>query len=95
MAVARMRSAYEKELHLCAGVCQEQQAGLRLNAIQVGRGTHYSFNNFDSTGLVTTLCFICSAEMVVLCFTSQSLAAVPRFRNQNFGFFIIFKLYNV
>lgn len=66
MVVVRMQSAYVKELHLCAAVCLEQQAGLRLNAIQVGQGTHYSFNNIDYTGLVTTLCFICSAEMVVL-----------------------------
>lgn len=84
-----------KELLLCAAVCQEQQAGLRLSAIQVGQGTHYSFNNFDSTGLVTTLCVICSAEVVVLCFTSESPAIVPRFRGQNFGFLVIFKLSHV
>ena len=66
MVVVKMQSAYVKELHLCAAVCLEQQAGLRLSAIQVGQGTHYSFNTIDYTGLVKTLCFICSAEMVVL-----------------------------
>jgi hypothetical protein len=66
MVVVRMQSAYVKELPLSAGVCLEQQAGLRLSAIQVGQGAHYSFNSIDFTGLVTTLCFICSAEMVVL-----------------------------
>jgi len=93
MVVVRMQSAYVKELHLCAAVCLEQQAGLRLSATQVGQGTHYSFNNIVYTGLVTTLCFICSAEMVVLYLFHKVLQ--PRSSNQNFGFLVTFKLYNV
>jgi len=34
MVVVRMQSAYVKELHLYVAVCLEQQAGLRLSAIQ-------------------------------------------------------------
>jgi len=44
--VVRMLSVYVKELCLYVAVCQEQQAGLRLSAIQVGQGTHNSNNIF-------------------------------------------------